>query len=220
MTGECPLYMFTGIIEEIGIISNIERSATSCKITINAKKILNDCKLGDSISVNGTCLTVTKRSDNGFVADVMAETIRRTNLDTLKSGDKVNLERSLRPTDRLGGHIVAGHVDEVGRIISLVPEGIATLMNVAVSSDLVRYIAVKGSVCVDGVSLTVTEVTDTSFQVSLIPFSKENTTLGLKQIGDKVNIEADMLARYVERLMFQGEKKEIDGDFLRTHGFL
>jgi riboflavin synthase len=213
--------MFTGIIEEIGIITNIERTANSCKIAISAKKILDDCKLGDSISVNGTCLTVTKRSDNSFVADVMAETIRRTNLETLKSGDKVNLERSLRPSDRLGGHIVAGHVDEVGRIISLVPEGIATLMTISVSSDLMRYLAVKGSVCVDGVSLTVTEVTDTSFQVSLIPFTKEITTLGLKQIGDMVNIEADMLARYVERLMmFQDGKKGIDEEFLKTYGFL
>jgi riboflavin synthase len=213
--------MFTGIIEEIGIITNIERTANSCKIAISAKKILDDCKLGDSISVNGTCLTVTKRSDNSFVADVMAETIRRTNLETLKSGDKVNLERSLRPSDRLGGHIVAGHVDEVGRIISFVPEGIATLMTISVSSDLMRYLAVKGSVCVDGVSLTVTEVTDTSFQVSLIPFTKEITTLGLKQIGDMVNIEADMLARYVERLMmFQDGKKGIDEEFLKTYGFL
>jgi riboflavin synthase len=213
--------MFTGIIEEIGIISNIERSATSCKIAISAKKILDDCKLGDSISVNGTCLTVTKRSDNGFVADVMAETMRRTNLETLKSGDKVNLERSLRPTDRLGGHIVAGHVDEVGRIVSLVPEGIATLMAISVSSDLMRYVAVKGSVCVDGVSLTVMDVTDTSFQVSLIPFTKEIATLGLKQIGNMVNIEADMLARYVERLMmFQDGKKGIDEEFLKTYGFL
>ena len=215
------IYMFTGIIEEIGIITNIERTANSCKIAISAKKILDDCKLGDSISVNGTCLTVTKRSDNSFVADVMAETIRRTNLETLKSGDKVNLERSLRPSDRLGGHIVAGHVDEVGRIISFVPEGIATLMTISVSSDLMRYLAVKGSVCVDGVSLTVTEVTDTSFQVSLIPFTKEITTLGLKQIGDMVNIEADMLARYVERLMmFQDGKKGIDEEFLKTYGFL
>ena len=212
--------MFTGIIEEIGIISNIERSATSCKLTINASKILDDCKIGDSIAINGTCLTVTKRSDNNFVADVMAETMRRTNLETLKSGDKVNLERSLRPSDRLGGHIVAGHVDEVGRITALVPEGIATLMTVTVSSEIMRYIAVKGSVCVDGVSLTVTEVTDASFQVSLIPFTKENTILGLKHIRDRVNIEVDMLARYVERLMFQQEKKGIDEEFLKKYGFL
>jgi riboflavin synthase len=214
--------MFTGIIEEIGTLSGIERTARSCKLTISASKILDDCKIGDSICVNGTCLTVTQHSSSSFTADVMAETLRRTNLEYLKTSDKVNLERSLRPTDRLGGHIVAGHVDEVGRIISLIPEGIATLMDVSVSSDIMRYIAFKGSVCIDGVSLTVTQVTDTSFQVSLIPFTKEITTLGLKRIGDMVNIEADMLARYVERLLMtsQGEKKGIDEGFLIEHGFV
>lgn len=215
--------MFTGIIEEIGIISNIDKSATSCKLTISAKKIMGDCKDGDSISVNGTCLTVTRRLAGGFVADVMAETMRRTNLDNLKTGDKVNLERSLRLSDRLGGHIVAGHVDEVGTVIELAQEGIATLMRINVSSELMRYVAVKGSVCIDGVSLTVTDVTDDSFQVSLIPYTKEITTLGLKQLGDKVNIEADMLARYLERLMLipQNEQKSaINEEFLTKHGFM
>ncbi|HGJ66808.1 TPA: riboflavin synthase [bacterium] len=215
--------MFTGIIEEIGIIANIERSANSCKLIISAKKIIDDCKDGDSISVNGTCLTVTKRLAGGFVADVMAETMRRTNLDDLKTGDKVNLERSLRLSDRLGGHIVAGHVDEVGTVIELIPEGIATLMRIKVSSDLMRYVAVKGSVCIDGVSLTVTDVTDTSFQVSLIPYTKEITILGLKRLGDKVNIEADMLARYLERLMIapnNEQKSAIDEEFLAKHGFM
>jgi riboflavin synthase len=214
--------MFTGIIEEIGIISNIERSATSCKLTISAKKIMDDCKLGDSISINGTCLTVTRTLDNRFVADVMAETMRRTDLDNLKTGDKVNLERSLRPSDRLGGHIVAGHVDEVGTVIELVPEGIATLMRVEVSSELMRYIAIKGSVSIEGVSLTVIDVTDNSFQVSLIPYTKDITILGLKRLGDKVNIEADMLARYLERLMIgtQKEQTAIDEEFLKEHGFM
>jgi len=214
--------MFTGIIEEIGTIIGIERTTKSCKLTINAKKIVDDCKIGDSIAVNGACLTVTGRSDNAFTADVMAETLRRTNLEYLKTGDKVNLERSLRPTDRLGGHIVAGHIDDIGKIISLVPEGIATLMNVSVSENITKYIAVKGSICVDGVSLTVTEVTDNGFGVSLIPFTKEITTLGLKRIGDMVNIEVDMLARYIERIMmaYRIEKKEISEEFLREHGFV
>jgi len=215
--------MFTGIIEEIGIISNIDRSAVSCKLTISAKKIMDDCKDGDSISVNGTCLTVTKRLDNGFVADVMAETMRRTNLDSLKTGDKVNLERSLRLRDRLGGHIVAGHVDEVGTVIELIQEGIATLMRIQLSVEIMRYIAVKGSVCIDGVSLTITDVKDNSFQVSLIPYTKEITILGLKRIGDKVNIEADMLARYLERLMANNQenyKSKIDENFLIKHGFM
>ncbi|MGB9594835.1 MAG: riboflavin synthase [Candidatus Poribacteria bacterium] len=214
--------MFTGIIEEIGIIKGIERTTKSGKLTISAEKIINDCKIGDSIAVNGACLTVTGRFDNTFTADVMAETLRRTNLEYLKNGDKVNLERSLRPIDRFGGHIVAGHIDDVGRIVSLIPEGIATLMNVSVSPNITKYIAIKGSICVDGVSLTVTEVTNNTFQVSLIPFTKEMTTLGLKRIGDVVNIEVDMLARYVERIMnaYLMGKKEINEEFLREHGFM
>jgi len=225
--------VFTGIIEEIGTLSRIERTADFCHLTVNSSKVLDDCEPGDSIAVNGTCLTVTQRLSDGFVADVMAETMRRTNLQNIKVGDKLNLERSLRPGDRLGGHIVAGHVDEVGTIVHLRPEGIATIMTVEVSPSLMRYIAVKGSVCVDGVSLTITDVgagsetaRSSRFQVSLIPFSKDNTTLGLKRVGDTVNIEVDMLARYVERLISYPEKNpleqssSIDQEFLKTHGFL
>ena len=218
--------MFTGIIEEIGTLSRIERTAGSCHLAIRASKVLDDCKPGDSISVNGVCLTVTQQHPDGFIADVMAETMRRTNLETLKVGDSVNLERSLSLSDRLGGHIVAGHVDEVGTITELKSEDIATLMTVSVSPALTRYIAIKGSVCVEGVSLTVTDVSDSGFQVSLIPFSKENTTLGPKRVGDAVNIEVDMLARYVERLVsyHAGGSAEhigkVDQNFLKMHGFL
>ncbi len=215
--------MFTGIIEEIGTLSRIERTAGSCHLTIRASEVLDDCKPGDSIAVNGVCLTVTRKHSDGFIADVMAETMRRTNLETLKVGDSVNLERSLSLSDRLGGHIVAGHVDEVGTITELKSEDIATLMTVSVSPALMRYIAVKGSACVEGVSLTVTDVSDSGFQVSLIPFSKENTTLGPKRVGDVVNIEVDMLARYVERLISYhagGHISKVDQNFLRTHGFL
>ena len=216
--------MFTGIIEEIGTLSRIERAGGSCQLTIRAGKVL-DCKPGDSIAVNGACLTVTRQYSGSFVADVMAETMRRTNLENLKVGDGLNLERSLRLSDRLGGHIVAGHVDEVGIITELKQEDIATLMTVGVSPALVKYIAVKGSVCVEGVSLTVTDVSNSGFQVSLIPFSKENTTLGLKRVGDTVNIEVDMLARYVERLINHRKEEpakhssDISQDFLRTYGF-
>lgn len=218
--------MFTGIVEEIGILSRIERGASFCRLTINATKILEDCKQGDSIAVNGVCLTVTQHYSDGFTADVMAETMRRTDLENLKVGDRLNLERSLRLDDRLGGHIVAGHVDSVGTIVGFEQEDIATIMTVAVPPSLTKYIAIKGSVCVEGVSLTVTNVTDSSFQVSLIPFSKESTTLGLKRAGDAVNIEVDMLARYIERLINYnnespgGNTDSIDQGFLKSHGFL
>lgn len=218
--------MFTGIIEEIGTLARIERSAGFCHLTVSASKVLDDCKAGDSIAVNGTCLTVTRQFSDGFVADVMAETMRRTNLQNLRVGDKLNLERSLRPGDRLGGHIVAGHVDGVGIIVNLKPEDIAILMTVDVPSPLMKYVAVKGSICVDGVSLTVTDISASGFQVSLIPFSKENTTLGLKRVGDDVNIEVDMLARYIERLISHSNEllvkhpSDIDQDFLKTHGFV
>ena len=216
--------MFTGIIEEIGTLSRIERGASFCHLTIQASRVLEDCKAGDSIAVNGICLTVTHHSANSFVVDAMAETVRRTNLENLKSGDRVNLERSLRVSDRMGGHIVAGHVDGVGTIAALRSEDIATIMTVAVPPALTKYIAIKGSVCIDGVSLTVTDVSNSSFQVSLIPYSKENSTLGLKRAGDSVNIEVDMLARYLERLISYSEDNSagsnIDQEFLRKHGFM
>ena len=217
--------MFTGIIEEIGTLSRTERTVGSCQLTIRADDVLDDCKAGDSIAVNGVCLTVIRQYAEGFVADVMAETMRRTSLEDLKVGDKLNLERSLRLGDRLGGHMVAGHVDAVGTTTQLRQEDIATLMTVDVLPSLMKYIAVKGSVCVDGVSLTVVDTSGTTFQVSLIPFTKESTTLGLRRVGDAVNIEIDMLARYVERLMSNGEgsgaesSRTIDQEFLRTHGF-
>jgi riboflavin synthase len=218
--------MFTGIVEEIGTLSRIDRGHSFCQLAVSARKILDDCKEGDSIAINGACLTVTQRQSDGFNADVMAETMRRTNLGNLKVGDKVNLERSLRPGDRLGGHIVAGHVDEVGTITQLRQQDVATAMNIGVSESLMKYIAVKGSVCIEGVSLTVTDVSVSNFQVWLIPFTKENTILGLKRVGKGVNIEVDMLARYVERLMSYREgssapsSSSIDQEFLKTHGFL
>lgn len=215
--------MFTGIIEEIGSVSSIKFMANSCQICIIAKKILDDCKEGDSIAINGACLTVTHVLSDQFIADIMPETVRRTNLKDLKAGDKVNLERALRPTDRIGGHIVAGHVDGIGKIITVKTEGIASLMDIEVPSELIKYIAVKGSISVDGVSLTITKVSKLVFQVSLIPFTKQNTILGLRQPGDSVNIEVDMLARYVERLLI-GQKEEnnsvINENFLKVHGFL
>ena len=213
--------MFTGIIEEIGAIAQITRGAHLGQIIIQAEKILEDCKIGDSIAVNGACLTVIRTDADSFIVDVAPETLRRTNLGELSSGDKVNLERSLRLQDRLGGHIVLGHVDEVGVITSMQAEDNATIMRVAVSDDAMRYIVQKGSACVDGVSLTIANLLDDSFDVSLIPHTKQVTTMGAKRVGDRVNIEVDILGRYVERLLSQETKQSsISTDFLSEHGFL
>ncbi|MFQ6040783.1 MAG: riboflavin synthase [Candidatus Poribacteria bacterium] len=212
--------MFTGIVEEIGAIAQVIRGGHSGKIVIEAKKVLEECKIGDSIAINGACLTVIEVDADSFVADVSPETLRRTNLGELKRGDKVNLERSLRLQDRLGGHLVLGHVDEVGIISKLQAEDIATLMEVTVSAEAMRYIVFKGSVCVDGVSLTVANLSTNAFEVSLIPYTKRITTMGLKKVNDRVNIEVDILGRYVERLLSQEPKPgRIDMEFLSEHGF-
>jgi len=213
--------MFTGIIEEISTIARITRGTQSGQIVIQAEKVLEDCKIGDSIAVNGACLTVIRTGADSFTADVSPETLRRTNLGELSRGDKVNLERSLKLQDRLGGHIVLGHVDEVGLITGMQAEDNATIMRVAVSSDTMRYIVQKGSVCVDGVSLTITNLLENSFDVSLIPHTKAVTTMGTKKVGDQVNIEVDILGRYVERLLPQETKQSsISTEFLSEHGFL
>lgn len=227
--------MFTGIVEEIGTIVRIASGAHSGQIVIEAKRILEDCKIGDSIAVSGACLTVIEVDGSSFVADVSSETLRRTNLGELKQGDKVNLERSLRLQDRLGGHLVLGHVDEVGVISRLQSEGSATLMQVSVSNEAMRYIVFKGSVCVDGVSLTVANLSANAndllisvpnrnqykFEVSLIPYTKQITTMGMKKVNDKVNIEVDILSRYVEQLLSREHKPErIDKEFLMEHGFV
>jgi riboflavin synthase len=222
--------MFTGIVEEMGTIIQIIRGAHSGQIVIGAQKILEDCKIGDSVAVSGACLTIIEiDADNplapfgkgdSFVTDVSPETLRRTNLGELKRGDKVNLERSLRLQDRLGGHLVLGHVDEVGVISRLQSEDSATLMEVTVSSEAMRYIVFKGSVCIDGVSLTVANLSANAFEVSLIPYTKQITTMGMKKVNDKVNIEVDILSRYVERLLSKESRPErIDIEFLREHGF-
>lgn len=213
--------MFTGIIEEMGVIAPITRGASSGQIVIQAEKILEDCKIGDSIAVNGVCLTVIRADVDSFAVDVSPETFRRTNLGELSRGGKVNLERSLKLQDRLGGHIVLGHVDEVGVITSIQTEDNATIMRVSVSSDAMRYIVQKGSVCVDGVSLTIANLLADAFEVSLIPYTKEVTTLGEKRVGARVNIEVDILGRYVERLLSRDERPErISMEFLSEHGFL
>jgi riboflavin synthase len=207
--------MFTGIVEEIGTV----KSAQPGKLTIAAKKALEGTRLGDSIAVNGACLTVTALDMEAFSIDVMPETQRRTNLGLLHPRDGVNLERGLAVGGRMGGHFVQGHVDATGRVISLVPEEGAVLMRVAAPADIMGYVVEKGFIAVDGVSLTIVSRDATSFTVSLVAYTRENTILGRKKPGDVVNIEVDILAKYVEQLI-KGRKSRITPEFLAEHGFL
>ncbi|SHG91882.1 riboflavin synthase [Tepidibacter thalassicus] len=216
--------MFTGLVEEIGTVESITKGFKSAKIIIKAKKILYDVKLGDSISTNGVCLTVTEYDNDKFCVDVMAETMRKSNLKNLKRGSKVNLERALRVGDRLGGHIVSGHIDGIGIVTSLEKEENATWISISTSSDILKYIVYKGSITIDGVSLTVSYVDDNIFKVSIIPHTKDETTLLTKNIGDEVNLECDLIGKYIEKFLLLKEdskvKKDIDVDFLSQHGFI
>ena len=193
--------MFTGLIAELGTVERLAEDSTTCRLTVRAPMILPGVKIGDSIAVNGICLTVVHLQGNRFTADVMPETVRRTTLHQLQPGDKVNLEKALRPTDGLDGHIVQGHVEGVGRIRQITPEGNALVYRIGAPPELLRYIVAKGSIAVDGISLTVTEADGSGFGVSLIPHTAKMTTLGYKHAGDAVNLETDILARYVEKML-------------------
>lgn len=216
--------MFTGIIEETGKVLSIRGGNSGTVLEIEAEKVLEGTCTGDSIAVNGVCLTVTPGAGH-FTADAMPETLRRTSLGKLRPGAKVNLERAMPCGGRFGGHIVSGHVDACGEILSMVPEGIAMLMRISAPHDVLKYVAVKGSITVDGVSLTVAGTDEASLTVSLIPHTAHNTTLGQLHPGSQVNLEVDMLARYVEKLMScpSGGKEKRDGglsmDFLIENGF-
>ncbi len=213
--------MFTGIIEELGTVKAVNKGRESATLQISAEKVVEGLNLGDSVAVNGVCLTVVDFDRTGFSAEVMAETLRKSNLGKLKSGDKVNLERAMRLGDRLGGHLVAGHVDATGTIKSSVREDIATVFTVEAPEEILRYVIAKGSVAIDGISLTVVDYDKKSFRVSIIPHTASQTTLGFKKSGDTVNLEADMLAKFVERLLAGRAGKEgIDKDFLGRHGFM
>ncbi|MBX4268124.1 riboflavin synthase [Clostridium estertheticum] len=216
--------MFTGLIEEIGNIKSIAKKTKSARITINAKEIMSGIKIGDSVCTNGVCLTVTDLSQNSFSVDVMAETMRCSNLGGLKQGSRVNLERALRASDRLGGHIVSGHIDGLGTVVDLSIEENATWVSVETSSDILKYIVNKGSITIDGISLTVAYVDENIFKVSIIPHTKGETTLVTKKIGEVVNLESDMMAKYVEKLLqyreTPKEKKSIGMDFLEKNGFV
>lgn len=193
--------MFTGIVEEKGTVKHISLAGISGSIAIKARKVLEGTRIGDSIAVNGVCLTVVSLRPDGFTADVMAETIRRTSLGSCQPGDPVNLERAMAADGRFGGHIVAGHIDGVGTIRSAVPEGNAVWITIDAPPQILRYIVEKGSIAIDGISLTVAYVDESVFKVSVIPHTAAETTLLSKKAGDIVNLENDIVGKYIEKLM-------------------
>ncbi len=218
--------MFTGIIEELGIVKSIRKGSRSALIQIEASTVLADIKIGDSIAVNGICLTASTFDENGFTAEAMAETLNRTNLGKLKSGDHVNLERALRLSDRFGGHLVSGHIDGVGRIVSKQQEDIALIYRIAFPSELAPYIISKGSVAIEGISLTVIEANKDDFTVSIIPHTRSQTNLRNKGVNDTVNLETDIIAKYLEGLLKGGEPSKrsssgvLDMDKLAKYGYI
>lgn len=193
--------MFTGIVEELGTVAAVEDQGDAIRLTIRAGTVLEDAALGDSIAVNGCCLTVAARDEDSWTADVMQETLDKTSLRGVRPGDTVNLERAVTAATRLGGHIVQGHVDGVGEVLRRTPSEHWEVVEVSLPADLARYLVDKGSITVDGVSLTVVEAGETSFTVSLIPETLARTTLGSRQVGDRVNLEADVIAKHVEKLL-------------------
>lgn len=200
--------MFTGIIEELGTVKDIKISGNSGQISIAASKVIEGTKVGDSIAVNGTCLTVTRLTADGFTADVMPETMKRTSLSIVNRGDKVNLERAMAADGRFGGHIVSGHIDGTGTIREYKREGNAIWVTIAADEDILRFIVEKGSIAIDGISLTVADVTDTYFRVSVIPHTSDETTLTDKHAGDPVNLETDIIGKYVAKLLGYSYSKQ------------
>ena len=207
--------MFTGIIEELGRL----KSLSGGRIEITCSKVLEGLKRGDSLCTNGICLTVVEVGENSFAADVMPETLRKTSLGELNGGGLVNLERALQVGDRLGGHIVSGHVDGVGKILSIRSEGNALLIDVTAPNHLMRQIATKGSVALDGISLTVVEAASDSFSVSMIPHTLAATNFQSKRAGSLVNVETDILSKYVERLLTFRAVPNLTKEFLEANGF-
>ena len=216
--------MFTGIIEEIGTVKQLVPGKVSYRLTVSAGKVLEGTQVGDSIATNGICLTVTAIHGNNFDADVMAETVRRTNFSSLHAGSRVNLERALTPMSRLGGHIVSGHIDGTGTITNMERDDNAVWVTIQAEPSILHYIIEKGSIAIDGISLTVVDVTDTVFRVSVIPHTGAETTLLRQKVGDRVNLECDMIGKYVEKLMGLSQKTEtkpaLTTAFLAEHGFL
>ena len=193
--------MFTGIIEELGTVKGVRRQSDGMRFSVTAKVVMDGMKTGDSIAVNGACLTVTEFDRSSFTADVSGETVKRTNLEKLRVGEKVNLERPMKLSDRLGGHLVSGHVDDVGVIRGVDKRGGMSIFTLEIPKDIQRYLVVKGSIAIDGISLTVNDVIGNKFTVTVIPHTAEMTTLGFKKSGDTVNLENDLIGKYVERFV-------------------
>jgi riboflavin synthase len=217
--------MFTGIVEEMGAIASIEKTLAGTRLTILASAVMGDLKIGDSVSVNGTCLTVVTKGERNFVVEVSPETLSVTTLGQLTGGAPVNLERAMRLNERIGGHLVAGHVDGVGIIRSRHQEGNAIYFTIEAPSDILRYCVTKGSITIDGVSLTINEVADHSFSIAIIPHTAKVTILGLKQVNDTVNLESDLIGKYVERLLQERSQLPkstpvIDKDYLAKRGLI
>ncbi|HNW76107.1 MAG TPA: riboflavin synthase [Bacteroidales bacterium] len=213
--------MFTGIIEEVGTVQTVKRGSRSSQITIRALKVTADLQIGDSISVNGVCLTVISFDLRQFTADVMPETMNRTNLGQLSADTPVNLERALRLGDRLGGHLVSGHVDGTGRIEDCRKDENAYWFRISAGKEIIRYVVEKGSVAIDGISLTVAGVTGSSFTVSVIPHTRAQTTMTPDRRGETVNIECDIISKYIEKFIKNGrDEGNITLDFLAGKGFI
>jgi riboflavin synthase len=217
--------MFTGIVEEMGAVTVVERTLAGTRVTLLASTIMSDLKIGDSVSVNGTCLTVVSREERSFVVEVSPETLSVTTLGQLGAGAPVNLERAMKLNERIGGHLVAGHVDGVGTIRSRHQEGNAIFFTIQAPGDVLKYCVVKGSITVDGISLTINDVTSEGFSVAIIPHTAKVTTLGLKQVNDSVNLESDLIGKYVERLLQERSQLPtatpiIDKDYLQRRGLI
>ncbi len=207
--------MFTGITEELGLVKLIQPN----KLTVKASKVLADCNIGDSIAINGVCLTLVQFTADSFTVDLMPETLKRTTFGQLRVGEAVNLERALTFGGRIGGHLVQGHIDGVGKIIGIRTVGEDYTVRIEAPREVLRYVVEKGFIAVDGMSLTVTARQSTFFDVSLIRLTRSVTTFAKRQVGDLVNLEADIIAKYVEALT-QSPRKTVNADFLQEHGFL
>lgn len=215
--------MFTGIIEELGTVERVTRGRVSAVIAIRAEHILSDLKIGDSVAVNGVCLTATGLTGHGFTADVMHETLDRSALAGLGPGSRVNLERAMAANGRFGGHIVAGHVDGVGTIAAIEQDDNAIWFTITAPAQVLRYVVEKGSIAIDGISLTVARVETDRFAVSVIPHTAAVTLLGRRRVGDRVNLESDLVGKYVERLLRPAPEEKgqsrLTMEFLTQHGF-